>query len=239
VNPLLALIFDFLKRYLFRAFAIFALTYAVLLYVGRRELRQSDGRSRLGIAGLFALTLLLAILGHWLQFKIFQIPLPFERTSIFVVPLLTASIAAAVAVRPFNSLTRAVRGFGIGILLVAGLYFVGELRDSYFREWKECAEIKAAYPVVLDLCRRNAVREIASDINLTRSFNLYRELYKSNEIDELPMLDQMPPGKPIYVLLESRNEEFIRNEGLQPVWRGSISDLVIYVKPGLLTAAKP
>lgn len=38
-------------------------------------------------------------------------------------------------------------------------------------------------------------------------------------------------AKSIYVLLESRNRDFIRTEGLQAVWRGAVSDLVVLVRP--------
>ena len=38
-----------------------------------------------------------------------------------------------------------------------GQCFAGELRDSYFHEWRACADIKAAFPVVVDLCRRAGI----------------------------------------------------------------------------------
>jgi hypothetical protein len=245
VNPLLASFLDVFKRHLFRALAAFGTGYIILLFIARRQLRESHAKSRLLLAASLALVLALTVLAHWLQFKLMKIPLPLERTSIFVVPLATALVGAVLSVvhfnrvAPFNRMARAVRGFGIAILLISGFYFVGELRDSYFREWREGAEVKAAFPVVLDLCRRAGVREVASDLNLTSSFNFYRAAYKANEIDELPNFDTMPPNKPIYVVLESRYGDFIRTEGLQVAWRGSISDLVVLVRPGKLDTLEP
>ena len=107
--------------------------------------------------------LVLTLLAHWLQFKLLKIPLPLERTSIFFVPLLTAVTGAVLSVAPSNLMERVVRGLGITILCLTGLFFIGALRDSYFREWRSCADLKAAFPVILDLCRRAGVREVTSD----------------------------------------------------------------------------
>jgi hypothetical protein len=40
------------------------------------------------------------------------------------------------------------------------------------------------------------------------------------------------------VLLEGTYGDFIRTEGLQVAWHGSISDLVVLVRPGMLESAK-
>ena len=166
-----------------------------------------------------------------------KIPLPLERTSIFVVPLVTALVGASLSVvlfdriPAFNWMARAVRGLGIAILSIAGVYFIGELRDSYFREWRDGAEVKAAFPVLVDLCRRSGVREVPSDLDLTSSLNFYRALYRVSDIDEFRSCETMPPDKSIHVLLASRHGDFMRTKGLQVVWRGAISDLVILVRP--------
>ncbi len=242
VNPLLASFLDVFKRYLFRALAAFGSGYIVLLFVARRRLRESRARSRLLLAGSLTMVLALTVLAHWLQFKLKNIPLPLERTSIFVVPLATALVGASLSVAlfdrvsPFNRMARAVRGLGLTILLITGFYFVGELRDSYFREWRDCAEVKAAFPVVVDLCRRAGVREVPSDPNLTSSFNFYRVVYRVTDIDEFRSCETMPPDKSIYVVLESRYGEFMRTKGLQVAWRGTF--LVVLVRPERLDIVK-
>jgi hypothetical protein len=176
--------------------------------------------------------LALTVFAHWLQFKLLRIPLPFERTSIFAVPLATALVGAILSVAPSNRIMRAARAFGVAILLITSLYFAGELRDSYFRTWRGDSEIRPAFWVVLDLCRHTGVREVISNLNLTRSFNFYRALYKVNDIDDLANYEKLPPHKPIYVLMESSDRDFIRTEGLQVVWRGSVSGEVVVVRPG-------
>jgi hypothetical protein len=188
------------------------------------------------------MVLALTVLAHWLQFKLMKIPLPLERTSIFVVPLATALVGASLSVALFdrvptlNQVARAIRGLGITIVLITGFYFVGELRDSYFREWRDSAEVKAAFPVVVDLCRRAGVREVPSDPNLTSSFNFYRAVYRLNDIGEFRSCEKMPADEPIYVVLESRYGEFMRMKGLQVAWRGTF--LVVLVRPERLEMAK-
>jgi hypothetical protein len=238
VNPLLAPILESFKHYLFRAMAGVGIVYLVLLWVVRRQFHEAHAKSRLLLSGSLTLVLALTVLAHWVQFKVMKIPLPFERTSLFIVPLSTALVGAGLSVVPSDRITRAVRAVLIAILTITGIYFVGELRDSYFREWRDNAEIKAAFPVVLDLCRRMGVREVVSHMNLTRSLNYYRTLYKASDIDELAYFEKMPPNKPIYVLLESWNHDFIRTEDLRIAWHGSVSDLVILVRPGAVHTVK-
>lgn len=232
VNPLLSSLLVFCKRYLFRALAIWISVFTLLLFLARGRQTETERRSRLRVPVCLLLVLCLTVLAHWVQFKLANIPLPLERTSIFFVPLATTLLGAALSISPWDRMSRACRRIGIGILLFTGVYFIGGLRDSYFREWRIGADVKSAFPVVLDLCRRAGVREVSSDQNLASSFNFYRELYKVTEIDELRNLDTMPPDKAIYVVLESYSGDFVRTKGLEVAWRGPISDLVVLVRSG-------
>ena len=119
----------------------------------------------------------------------------------------------------------------MAILLLSGLYFVGELRDTHFNEWKNDADIQSAYPVVVDLCRRMGLREVAVDQNLATSFNFYRDVYRTPDVDEFPNLDKMPSDRKLYVLPEPFYGDLIREQGLQVVWRGHISNMVVLVRP--------
>ena len=234
-NPLLASGFETLQQYVFPALAVVGAAYLGLFILDRRRRRDS----RTILAECLTTVLALTVLAHWLQFKLFKIPLPYERTSIFVVPLATALVAAVLSASTFDWKGRAVRTCGVGILLFSGLYFIGELRDSHFREWRNCADIKAAFPVLADLCRRAGVREVVSDLNFTGSFNFYRDVFKATEMDELANFDPPPPGKTIYVLMNGVAGDFIRKEGLQVYWHGLATDLVIAVSPGTMVTVRP
>ena len=86
--------------------------------------------------------------------------------------------------------------------------------------------------MILDLCRRSGVREVASDPNLTSSLNFYRVAYQANDINEFLYSEAMPANKSIYVVLERRqSRDVLRREGLHVAWRGQISGLLVLVRP--------
>lgn len=229
VNPLLAAVLDFFHRHLFQALAAVAIGYVVLL--GRANVKSWElpARRRLLLSVSLAAVLIVTVAAHWLQYRLFQIPLPYERTAIFVVPLATAFFGATLAIRPWNKPSAMVRSFAIGLLLVSGFYFLGELRAGYFREWRIGAETRAAFPVLLELCRRNGIRDVTSDPNLTGSLNFYRELYQVRDLDHVKYFEDVPPGGKIYVVPESRAGDLLRKEPLTVAWRGPVSDLLILV----------
>jgi hypothetical protein len=237
VNPLVAGFLRAIQLNIVGAAAAAAMGYLVLVVLARRP-RYFHARSRLLLASALAATLVLTLLAHWLQFKLLKIPLPYERTSIFFVPLATALVGAILSVAPSNLAERVVRGFGVVVLCVTGIYFIGTLRDAYFREWRLCADLKVAFPEIRDLCHRIGVREVACDLNYTSTLDLYRTLYKVNDL-EFPDIEKMPSGKPIYVLPADRYGDFIRKEGLQVAYHGPVSDLVILVRRGVAVRANP
>lgn len=230
VNPLLA---QFLQR--FESHALMALTlpaiaYLILLFAVRTRLREPNVRLRLLLIGSWTCVLAMAVAAHWIQFKLFKIPLPLERISIWIVPLFTGIFGVVFSVMPSRRLERAVRGFGVAALMLTGLYFAGELRNSYFREWRECAELKAAFPVIVDFCRHTGVREVPSDFAITPSLRFYKYLYRVNEIEKFSADDKLPAGSPIYVLLESKHADFIKAENLKVAWHATLSDVAVLVR---------
>jgi len=231
VNPLLAHLLRAAQQGIVIAAVIAVAAYLVLLLFSRG--RYFEVRSRLRLAGTLAAVLVLTLAAHWLQFQWMKIPLPFERTSLFFVPLGTAIAGVVLSVTPSNTWERVVRGFGVGVLCVTGVYFIGALRDSYFREWKICADLEDAFPVIVELCRKADVYEVATDMNYPATLNFYRTLYRVTDIDEFADYEKMPPGRPIYVLEEHSFAEFIRKEGLQVAYHGRVSDLVVVVRPGI------
>jgi hypothetical protein len=97
--------------------------------------------------------------------------------------------------------------------------------------WRSGADVKAAFPVILKLCRKVGVREVASDQNIAASLNFYKLLYRADDLSEFPNLDNMPSGKAIYVLFQQQYADFIRTEGLQVAYHGPTSDLVVAIRP--------
>jgi hypothetical protein len=155
VNPLFAKFLQLLQRRLFQAAAVFGIACLILIVLDRRRLTKSPTKSRLVLAASAMTILVLSVAACWIQFKLLRIPLPLERTSIWVIPLAMLSFGSAVAALPFDPLSSwhrsslVVRSFGIAIVAISAVYFAGEIRDSYFRLWKDGAEVKEAFPVII------------------------------------------------------------------------------------------
>jgi hypothetical protein len=178
-------------------------------------------------ATLLAL-LLLATLAHWLQFRYLKIPLPFERTSLFAIPILTALFGTALT--GFEDTRRLLNIAATIVLGLVSIYFTATLRDTYFREWSINADIRAAYPIIEDYCRRTGTRTVISDLNYTPSLNVYRLLSNSNHLDELPNFEKPPEGQSIYVLPADSSQAFIESQRLKPIFRAHHSDFTVLIR---------
>jgi len=204
-----------------------ALAAYVLLLIGEPKSGRSDASSRIGVAGLVASVLGLTLLLHWLQFKLLAVPLPLDRTSLWVIPLLMTFVASVLSVRPADSGQRIARGLGMLALSVCAALFVSSLRDSYFEEWRLYgADVKSAFPVLLEVSRRTGVHEIVSDWKDVPSFNFYRDMYGVTDLAPFKEFKPMPGGRLLYALPGDEYQAFIKGEGLQryirvqsPAWR--------------------
>lgn len=129
VHPLLALGLEALRP------ALPSLVVAVLIW---QTLRIVWNGQQLGL--ILARAIAIALLCHWLAFRLMQVPLPVARTAIFFVPLafLLIGIGAALPSRSgFGGLPRLA---SIAVLSLCAMYFIGCLRLSYFKEWRFDAE---------------------------------------------------------------------------------------------------
>ena len=72
----------------------------VLLFVCKRKSGRRVGSPGIGIAGIVACVLCLTLLAHWLQFKLLAVPLPLDRTSLWVMPLLMTLVGSVLSVQP-------------------------------------------------------------------------------------------------------------------------------------------
>ncbi len=230
VNPLLAKILEALQGRLFQALAIFAAAYVVLLPFARRWLLKPQGKARLQFAISLIAVLTATVAACWLQHKLLKIPYPLERMTVFVVPLATITVGAAIGALPSGgSPFRALRGFGVAVLGVSAVFFVGEIRDHYFRECKEQADARAAFLFVRDLCRKSGTHEVATDPNLTSALKFYKAQFQANEL-ELIYSETMPADKDVYIALDYRYGNVLRDQGLRTIWHGNTSDALVFIR---------
>jgi hypothetical protein len=203
----------------------------VLLLIGHWMSNRSEVPSRLVVAGISASVLCLTLLAHWVQFKLVAIPLPLDRTSLWVMPLLMTFVGSVFSVHPANSGQRFVRGLGVIALSICAALFVRSVRDSYFEEWRKYgADVKSAFPVLVEFSRRTGIHEIPVDWKDVPSFNFYRDLYGITDLAPFKEFKPMPRNRLLYALPREEYQMFIKAEGLEAVYQGPVSRLEILVR---------
>jgi hypothetical protein len=184
------------------------------------------------LAGFSASILTLALTLHWLQFRIFQIPLPRDRTSLFVVPLTLVSFGALTAAMPATNWGRLLRVLGISTVYLAAFYFIGCLRLTYFKEWKYDADVRNAYLAIRAVNHDQGAHKFASSWMYVASLNFYRVYYHDEKIiDKFDSTQPYSAGADGYVLYDRDDHAFMHGRNLKQVYKGSHSDLVIAIQP--------
>jgi hypothetical protein len=228
VDPTLASVLATIPWWLPPLAAGLAVSQFVLLAVKvRRE--RAGGRS-LTVAAFAGMVVLLTLIAHWLQFKLFRIPLPMERTALFFVPLTLLMWGSVTAVKRQGRAGLIPQRLSVLALFLGATYFVGCLRLTYFHEWAFGADVRAAFPVIQDLARRRGVRKIPASWKYTSSLNFYRAYFHDTNLEKFVFTDPPLSGMSAYVLSYGDQQEFIRHEKLHIVYRGERTDLTILVR---------
>jgi hypothetical protein len=207
VNPMLYRLLGYAKPFLLPAL----LTLAVWQWFTRR---QALCGALLGILG--------ATIGvHWLLLKLFHVPLPMDRTAIWMVPLLILAIGIAAVDR---------RGL-TAMLYVMSFYFVFCLRLNYFKEWDWDADVNKIYPVLAWYNHTYGVRDIATNWQYGAALNFYRVQSGRESFGEIESPLQLPTGRSLYVLYYSFDEDFLKQQHLRVVYHAPNTDAVVAVRP--------
>lgn len=231
-NPLVYAVFHGLKDWLFPALGVAVLMRIVVLWLRRAQLKEHRDRRLAELAGWLALTMALTVAIHWLVFRIRGVPLPEERTALYLVPLGTIAAGALLAVA--LPLQRPL----LAVFWAFALYFLTCSRLSYFKEWKYDAEGKQLYQVVAWYNHAYCVTEVPSGWYYASSLNFYRVASGRETLEPFKPLSQYPPGKDVYVLQGRFDQPFMEQQRLQEIWRGPVSDAVVAVRPGLASSCK-
>jgi hypothetical protein len=219
------------KDYHMVTFAALVLAAYALLLLCERKSARTEASSRLGLAGIIACVFSLTLLAHWLQFKLLALPLPRDRTSLWAIPLLMTFVGSVLSIHPANSGQRILRELGVIALSICAALFATSVRDSYFEEWRLYgADVKSAFPVLVEISRRTGVHEIPADWKDVPSLNFYRELYGITDLEPFREYKPMPGDRLLYALPSEEYRAFIKAEGLQAVYQGPISKLQILVR---------
>jgi hypothetical protein len=207
VNPLLYRVLDHVKRFLLPALLLLAAWQWV--------------RWRPAVSGALLGILAATVGAHWLLLKLFGVPLPMDRTAIWIVPLCILAIGAAAPGR--RALTV--------MLYAASFYFVLCLRLNYFKEWDWDADVNRIYPVLAWYNHTYGERDVVSNWQYGAALNFYRLQSGGESFGEIESPIPIPTGRSVYVLNYPFDEDFIKQQHLRVVYHAPNTDAVVAVRP--------
>jgi hypothetical protein len=187
------------------------------------------GRFAAALGGIVTL----AVLMHWLAFRLDNLALPMSRTGIFLLPLCTL-FAGAVAAEPAQSVvSRWLRGGMTAVFMCLACYFVLCLRAEYFKEYEYDRDVKDVYSVLARLNHSYGVTDVAATGVYASPLNFYRVASGRETFPEFKAVaGAFPVGRAIYVMHGPFERPFIEREGLVVIYRGKAGEVVVAVPPG-------
>lgn len=160
-----------------------------------------------------------AVAVHYAAFRVIQLPLPKDRTALYIVPLVTLAVGLLASVEAAGFGEWARRGLVLTLLL-ADLGFAASLRLSYFREWDWCADLRPAYEFVLGYSREHCIRRMECSWLFKNSLNFYRAAGRDDFLPEFkgPSGNAMPEDRELYVVHRVLDRDFVKRLGLKIIW---------------------
>ncbi len=230
LNPLVRKsIFISSPRVLLPILGVFAAWRASLVLVHGRSLRD------LFFAAVPMAAITASLLVHWVLFRVMQIPLPQDRTGIYIVVLITLFLGILAAV-PIPTRAGELSRRGLTILMVVlGSYFLLCLRVRYFKEWKWDSDTNKLYSVLAPYDQACGLRDIALNWRYDAALNYYRHAAGREALPDFPHANDLVPGKQTYVLYEPEDHDFLVSRGLKVVYRAP-SGAAIALNPAFVPA---
>jgi hypothetical protein len=175
----------------------------------------------------------LAVLMHWLAFRLDNLALPMSRTGIFLLPLCTLFVGAVAAEPAESVVSRWLRGGMTAVLMCLACYFVLCLRAEYFKEYEYDRDVKDVYSVLARLNHSYGVTDVAATGVYASPLNFYRVASGRETFPEFKAVaGAFPVGRAIYVMHGPFERPFIEREGLVVIYRGKAGEVVVAVPPG-------
>jgi hypothetical protein len=167
-----------------------------------------------------------------------SIPLPLDRTALWVA-LLFLTMAGALASPRLPSLAGRLSGSALTAMLVLiGCYNIGCLRLTYFHEWKYDADMKNVYGVLASYNHTYNVANVSANWRYGQVLNCYRLISGHETIEKIPdaplVADEYPAGYQAYVVYYPADRDFVRRENLQVVYGDEFSGAAVAIRPEML-----
>jgi len=197
-----------------------------LLYLAVR--RNSSRLAPLGIAAAAVFAATVAI--HYTIFRLFDVPLPKDRTAIFFFPLFMI-VAGVLAATPAASRTgQLLRASFLGSLALMAVYFLFCLRLSYFKEWRWDADVKQTYIKLTCLKRTQQVTHVSSTWSYLSALRFYQLVQPASLQEVADTYD--PQQTQVFVIDSFHSPEALQGD-LKVFYRSPVTDLVLAAKPAL------
>jgi len=215
----------------FVAQVVFPLAGATgLIWLLYSLLRRAKARNAIfgwAAAAIFAVTVAI----HWTAFRLFNLPLPQDRTALFFFPLFMIVAGVLAAIPPISPLSRYLRASFIGSLALMAVYFLSCLRLTYFKEWYWDADVQKTYAVLSCLNREHQVTQVVSTWPYRSSLNFY-QFAQPNSIEEIDE-NFDPQRTQVYVVDTFHTPDALKGKDLKIFYRSSTTDLALAANPSL------
>jgi len=207
----------------------------VLLWRDRPALRSAQPAWQLHLAAVAAGSAFAALGLHWALFRFSGLLLPRDRTGMYLVVLTTIAVGAVASLQAPSRAGRICHRALTCTLAAMAIYFLLCLRLTYFREWRYGSEANQAYSVVAEYSGKLAITDVPAYWFYAGSLNFYRQASHNRSIGEFVSVgarQPYPEGKRAYVLYYPEARAFIEKNRLSIVYHGTLSDVVVALRPG-------
>jgi hypothetical protein len=182
----------------------------------------------LGIAAaaVFAATTVI----HYAAFRLFDLPLPKDRTALFFFPLFMISAGVLAAIPAASPAGRILRAGFLSALVLMGGYFLLCMRLTYFKEWRWDADVQKTYAILSCFDRTQQVTRITSTWSYRAALDFYQLAQPSSMQEITTHFD--PQQTQIYVIDSLHTPEALQGD-LKVFYRSRVTDLVMAARPAL------
>jgi hypothetical protein len=217
--------FDFLRPFVFPLVGATGLLLLLCLTWKRAPSRIAP--LGFAVAAIFAATVGI----HWAAFRMFGLPLPRERTSIFFFPLFMIAAGVLAAVPPPSRVAGYLRAAFLGSLAFMAVYFLLCLRLNYFEEWRWDKDVQKTYSILTCLNGSSQLTYVSSTWPYRAALNFYQIAQPTS----MPQLDDIydPRQTQVYVVDTFHTPDVLQGKNLKSFYHSPITDLALYAPPPL------
>ena len=234
LHPQLRHYFVHFGTFLYPLLAAFVIWRAVMLLLetppDAREWRVAGA-----VAVICGSAWLAAVACHEFLLLAYGIPLPLDRTALWVALLFLIGAGALAAPRLPSAVGRASGMALTAVLVLLGGYNLSCLRLSYFNEWKYDADMKNVYGVLATYNHNQHVEKVSANWRYVSALNCYRAMSGRETIEKIPngpaVVNDYPAGYQAYVVFYPVDQDFVNRTGLKVAYHDEFSGVAVAVRP--------